>query len=1640
MHGRVAFRVLISLATVTLSLVVHRQARAEHCWDYVDGVNPVTGQVVFPGFEFTKAPMQCVQQGDQNSGPNCSWFPGQSPDCTVGGTCCTSIPEPGAQQSILSMHSEWHQCFGNTGGPTPFPGRSARWLAFHRQFDFDFDLMRDGFSSCGPGKCVINAGVGTCNNGHREPCTTDDQCSAHRGCFIEALDWRQNMVFPYGSFGADYPRQGSCNTTTGRCAENNTRTCTTNADCVYTHPTSCGTGPIRPDNLVCTGCRPLPACLYNAGAGPLNGDPPERSTLTSCLGWQGGTCDRFCGGDPSFSSCRTDADCGHVSLPCRSVCNGNPATSCTTDADCPVGSCAPGFCENTTTFCNASTPCAGGAACLNVCNGNPMRFCATDADCGLVPLNKLPSLEVVAQILDNTHHARFHGEVGFPLEKECQDTADCVADAMAANTSPRCDPNDPNLAKYCPTCQGTCVYNLDVMDPACSPRDPMFWRLHKRLDDTVRAWQQTHPIDFSVVIDRSGSMSETDISGVPKIRVVTEALRMLADLVPDGQSDRVGVVSYATDAGPDMPLTPGPNARTAIQAVASGIEARVGGCTGIGNGLEKAIGQICPTGISNDQGPSLNKPSCHPDHNRQPLASGANERKGILLLTDGLENRSPCLRSIGANPTPTCGGECGGEPFDYKLLGPNTQLCAIGFGQAQSVNGNLLTLVAERQGGIYMQSPAKGPNDQDGTSGQGRWVDIKDFFVKCFGQLSSEFVGIDPKGSMPADEYATVPTTYDTCDDERLTFIGGWNSPDSTIRVMVNTPSGMLVRRSPADLQIESSAQGTWGFTRVPLPFRGEQGGAWKAQIIRQHNSYVNGFTTDALPNDVAVSMVRKQIQRICPDGCASVLYFEDGHLGTRSAYEDALAAEQASGLLPSVTRATDANDFNTRLDAQTWSLVVYAHQLTEGPEPYDQKFVNEVCLSGQRVILTDTRVGDLTSTPAPGDPNFLPYRLNSCAGGLPFGAVNFNQITGDFRLLNGTHTLTNNGYARFSYGQRPFTLGGPTQATASTAVGTVGAISANGGTPCDGEFCGVPTQNWFVNVLVRGNSQLDDAPTQFTYKTGVSGLLASARVLPANIPLGGYDVADVRLDLERPTVGVGRTLINIGQQPPGGTSTADGADGRSAALAKATRIPTVIQSFGLNDDGIDGDQEVKNAYWSRRIPDTDTPGTCLVDGMYKMHFTANFTKNGCTKRRELVRSTFVDVGVDATASGVTITPQTNAMRVNFCPKDRCGNQSGWGRQITCGPTPGCSCAASDIVDHGDGCYTVTVHTTPNASECTIDGTGSPIDVKTPVTASAGPDQILQCAGNGATAQLDGSGSSAASGTLSFLWTAPGITFSNPAIARPTARFPVGTTTVTLTVTSSTGGSATDNVLITVIDTAAPVIQVPPDITISTCVNANIGTATALDGCQGAVTVTNNRPTKFPLGTTVVTYFAVDRFGNASSATQRVTAVLGDDTSCCPTGTTIRVGTSNNDTLNGTSGSDCILGRGAQDTINGLGGNDFISGGEGNDIIDGGNGNDQLFGGNGQDQLRGGIGSDILDGGGGDDQCFGGDNDDVVQGGQGQDQLFGENGNDQLFGNDGDDRLEGGAGNDALNGGGLHDVCIGGPGTDTFALCQTATQ
>jgi Ca2+-binding RTX toxin-like protein len=288
---------------------------------------------------------------------------------------------------------------------------------------------------------------------------------------------------------------------------------------------------------------------------------------------------------------------------------------------------------------------------------------------------------------------------------------------------------------------------------------------------------------------------------------------------------------------------------------------------------------------------------------------------------------------------------------------------------------------------------------------------------------------------------------------------------------------------------------------------------------------------------------------------------------------------------------------------------------------------------------------------------------------------------------------------------------------------------------------------------------------------------------------------------------------------------------------------------------------------------------------------------------------------------------------------------------------------------------------------------------------------------------------------IGWEWTGP---FGTSNVQNPVVTLPPGTHTISLRVFDSRGFESKVTKTVTVQqDTTPPVLTPPPALTITTCTGVNLGTATAVDACGGAVTVTNNAPTKFPLGTTTVTWTARDQFGNTATATQLVTANLADDVSCCPNGTNIIQGNSNNNTLTGTSGSDCILGRGGQDTINGGGGNDFISGGDGDDTIHGDAGNDRIYGGSGQDHLFGDADTDFIQGGEGDDECRGGIGSDEVRGGPGNDRIFGEDGNDACFGEDGDDRLEGGAGNDALNGGGLHDTCVGGTGTNTFTLCQT---
>jgi hypothetical protein len=258
-----------------------------------------------------------------------------------------------------------------------------------------------------------------------------------------------------------------------------------------------------------------------------------------------------------------------------------------------------------------------------------------------------------------------------------------------------------------------------------------------------------------------------------------------------------------------------------------------------------------------------------------------------------------------------------------------------------------------------------------------------------------------------------------------------------------------------------------------------------------------------------------------------------------------------------------------------------------------------------------------------------------------------------------------------------------------------------------------------------------------------------------------------------------------------------------------------------------------------------------------------------------------------------------------------------------------------------------------------------------PPTCNAGGPYVAECTAPATAVQLNGTASTDPDldPITSYTWTGgfAGGTASGPT---PVVTFPtVGSYPVTLFVTDSLGADAMCSVPALVVDTIPPTITAPADVTISVCVNANIGQPTAADGC-GAPTITSNRPAKFPLGTTVVTWTATDAGGNTTSATQRVNAVLADDASCCPTGSHIIQGTGASNQILGTSGNDCILGRGGDDVIDGRGGDDAISGGEGRDTIFAGAGNDRVYGGPGDDTLNAAPGNNFIEGGSGTDGCF----------------------------------------------------------------------
>jgi hypothetical protein len=160
-----------------------------------------------------------------------------------------------------------------------------------------------------------------------------------------------------------------------------------------------------------------------------------------------------------------------------------------------------------------------------------------------------------------------------------------------------------------------------------------------------------------------------------------------------------------------------------------------------------------------------------------------------------------------------------------------------------------------------------------------------------------------------------------------------------------------------------------------------------------------------------------------------------------------------------------------------------------------------------------------------------------------------------------------------------------------------------------------------------------------------------------------------------------------------------------------------------------------------------------------------------------------------------------------------------------------------------------------------------------PPVANAGLDQTINCVGpSGVAVNLDGTGSSDldVGDVLTYTWTGP---FGTASGATPTVTLGGGVHTITLTVTDGKGGTASDEVIVTVnLDVTAPAVTLtgPSSITLE-CPGPYIEQgATVTDDCDLALSASiTGSVDVHRVGTYTLTYAATDAAGNTSTPVTR---------------------------------------------------------------------------------------------------------------------------------------------------------------------------
>lgn len=206
------------------------------------------------------------------------------------------------------------------------------------------------------------------------------------------------------------------------------------------------------------------------------------------------------------------------------------------------------------------------------------------------------------------------------------------------------------------------------------------------------------------------------------------------------------------------------------------------------------------------------------------------------------------------------------------------------------------------------------------------------------------------------------------------------------------------------------------------------------------------------------------------------------------------------------------------------------------------------------------------------------------------------------------------------------------------------------------------------------------------------------------------------------------------------------------------------------------------------------------------------------------------------------------------------------------------TCSPASATTFVFGTTTVTCSATDTRGNAGSASFGVTVRDTTPPVVTAGSDRVVEANGwSGSNVGYDVSAADAIDGPL-----LPSAIDCAPASG---ALFGLGSLRVVCRATDSSGNVGTGGLTVTVVDTTPPTLSVPAPLRVSAtaaglsaadpAVAGFLGAARAADIADSSPRVSSDAPALFPLGTTTVTFAAVDSSGNRATRASTITLTTG---------------------------------------------------------------------------------------------------------------------------------------------------------------------